>query len=296
MKNKISEHKKRKIINLTKNNFSRVSISKMTGVSTSTIDRILRKEGISSNGKAQSKHPSHDDKIKELHGKNIACKLAAKQLNISYNHYITRRKQLGLPYIPIKQVRKFTQRQKDILIGTMMGDGNISMSGKGVRIETYKFNMGHSKKQFKYFEWKYKELELQGSILGRLDNKGYWGLFGGSKPYQNLKYYYWLFYKKGKKKITKYMLSKLTPLSIAVWFMDDGTTSDTYYICTQSFGKEGCEKIRKWFYNTYAIETTLNFPKHKNQPIIRIKSSSRDEFTKLIKPYIIESMQYKLFQ
>lgn len=295
MKRIISNSEKKKVLHLANNGFSRANIVKMSGVSKGSIDKILRDNKVSSFGRNKSIRLNHDNIVKELHSKGIPDKEAYKQSGISYAQYLFVRKKLGLKYIAIKQEYKYSDRQKEILLGTMMGDGNISKSGKGIRIETYKINIGHSHKQYKYFEWKVNELDLQGEIYCRKTMKGYWGLWSSSLPYENLKYYYHMFYKDGKKVITKNMLDKLTPLSIAVWYMDDGTVSDTYYICTQSFGKEGCEKIKNWLYNKYNIESTLNYPKDENQPVIRIKSSSRNEFTKIIESYILPEMRYKIY-
>jgi predicted transcriptional regulator len=203
MKRIITELEKRKVINLAKNGFSRPNIAKMSGVSQASVDRILRKTGVSSNGRAKAVRPNHDEKVRELHSKGIPDKEAYSQSGLSYAQYLFVRKKLGLKYIAVKQVCNLSQRQKEILIGTMMGDGNISKCGKGTRIETYKINIGHSHKQYKYFEWKLEQLNIKGSIFCRMSSKNHWGLWASSLPYENLKYYYRMFYINGVKTITK---------------------------------------------------------------------------------------------
>jgi hypothetical protein len=106
---------------------------------------------------------------------------------------------------------------------------------------------------------------------------------------QTLTEFYNMFYKFNKKIIPE-DLSLLTPLAIAIWFMDDGYKSKNgYYLSTNSFTIEDINKTRKYLFNKYDIESSID----KNNRIY-IFAKSINTFNKLISEYIIETMKYKL--
>lgn len=47
--------------------------------------------------------------------------------------------------------RKLTSKQKEILLGTLLGDGVLELNGRYPRLR-----IDHSEKQKAYVEWKYK--------------------------------------------------------------------------------------------------------------------------------------------
>jgi hypothetical protein len=47
-----------------------------------------------------------------------------------------------------------SQRQQDILIGTMLGDGHLEQNGKNVRLR-----IDHGMSQTRYINWKYREFK-----------------------------------------------------------------------------------------------------------------------------------------
>lgn len=88
-----------------------------------------------------------------------------------------------------------------------------------------------------------------------------------------------------------------TPLSLAIWVMDDGTNINGHIkLCTDSFTLETVELLQKLLLNKYNIETSLhNAGNNKNNKYrIYIKAKSMPIIIKLIKPYIHPSFNYKL--
>ena len=100
-------------------------------------------------------------------------------------------------------------------------------------------------------------------------------------------------YKNGTKSVTQEWSDKITPLGLAIWFMDDGSNCGT--IATNCFTKEECFLIQKWLKSKYNIETTLQKQRKENvQYVIYIKTNSRKLFYNTIIKYVIPSMLYKL--
>ena len=101
-----------------------------------------------------------------------------------------------------------------------------------------------------------------------------------------------LWYENKKKKIP-FETFTLTPLALAIWFMDDGSRCPSgYVLATNSFSIDEITILRKLLLNI-GINTSLRNA-NNNQFMIYIKSDSVSAFNNLIIPYIHESMNYKL--
>ena len=100
-----------------------------------------------------------------------------------------------------------------------------------------------------------------------------------------------LFYRNGKKVIPHDLV--LDPLMLAVWFMDDGSRcrDSDIYLNTQQF--DGCDQLTLIrALQTLELEATLN--KDKEYKRIRFLKKSIPTLTKLIEPYVVPSMRYKI--
>lgn len=65
--------------------------------------------------------------------------------------------------------RKLTKRQKEILIGMLLGDGCLEKNGRNVRLR-----IDHGTKQKDYLDWKYEELQNLATakprlVIGKID-------------------------------------------------------------------------------------------------------------------------------
>ena len=197
---------------------------------------------------------------------------------------------VGSLEIPIKlHARKnlllaLTEKQKDILIGCILGDAYISPLGK-IRIE-------QSIKQIDYLQWKYQELKslaypsLPREVVHKIGEKEYKSMIFTLRQYFRL--WRMIFYQ-GKKKVFPNNLL-LTPLSLAVWYMDDGCwTGKKCVISIESFDLENSQNVQNVFYNQFSIETIVG----KNRKLV-VRKRSHQKFYDLISPYIIPSMKYKI--
>ena len=221
-------------------------------------------------------------------------------------------KRLGHTYINRKKTEiPLTQRQIEILYGSMMGDAKrFSPSSAG-------FGQGTDQKDYLY--WKYKEFESVASPKS-LKTTSYITKHGTHCT--DSRFYTFAntdiencnneFYTKDHgKQVTQNILNKLTPLSIAVWYMDDGQVDwghrsirksqhhvmPTFKFCTDSFTKESIDLIQKWFLEKYNIKTRLQQRKNLiNQEGYRVtvEGESNEIFINLIKPYILPYFQYKI--
>jgi len=180
---------------------------------------------------------------------------------------------------------ELSQRQKEILIGCILGDAYISPLGK-IRIE-------QSTKQRDYVDWKYRELhslcypaeprEIVHTLpTGKQHTSVFFLLRQYFRPWRSIFYV-------GRIKVFPRDLP-VSPLSLAVWYMDDGCwTGKKALICAESFEGIYSENIQKALLDQYGIETVVG----KNGRLV-IRKKFHDQFFSLIAPHVIPSMKYKL--
>ena len=178
-----------------------------------------------------------------------------------------------------------TKRQQEVVIGSLLGDGHLAKTTRG-----YAFRVNHGLVQEEYVWWKFNELE-------QLTN---------SSPHTALNHCYFrtvshsyfdemrsIFYNGDRKIIPQSIKDFITPLSLAVWFMDDGTKEGRQVrLNTQSFTRQENEVLSHVLEATLEIKSTIN--KDKKYFRLRICDQSMNLFREVVHPYIIPSMQYKL--
>lgn len=180
--------------------------------------------------------------------------------------------------------------QHAIMIGSLLGDGTLRK--QGTRTNAL-FEVNHSFEYRTYVDWKYstlKEFVLTPpkSRLGNGTRVAY-RFTTRSLPIFT-EYYHW-FYADSKKRIPSDV--RLDPLSLAVWFMDDGAKSRTsYYLNTQQFTFEEQVLLQKFLLNSFQLNTTLNKDKHYWR--IRVSTESSKRMNEIIIPFIRPCFRYKL--
>lgn len=103
--------------------------------------------------------------------------------------------------------------------------------------------------------------------------------------------FYDLFYINKKKTIPKNL--ELDSLSLAVWFMDDGCKSrSSVYLNTQQFSVVEQNRLIRFLFNQFGIESTLN--RDKQYFRIRLRTKSVSTFISLIEKYVLPEFKYKL--
>ena len=89
------------------------------------------------------------------------------------------------------------------------------------------------------------------------------------------------------------ILDLLTPRMIAVWFMDDGSnTINSFTLNTHGFQKLEQLAIKKFLENRYDVSVNLIEDRAKHK--LYIGKSDYEKFRKIVEPYIIPSMSYKI--
>lgn len=136
----------------------------------------------------------------------------------------------------------------------------------------------------------------------RKHNKVFYQYRVTSYSFTSLNWLHSMFYKLHDNrfiKITPQDLGKyLTPLALAIWFMDDGSKiNKTVRIATNCFARSDLEflcELLKDKYNLDVKEGSIQKSGLDKGYILYIKTSSLNKFIEIVKPFILPSMLYKL--
>src|SRR3989344_3909687 len=197
-----------------------------------------------------------------------------------------------------KKTLKLTNKQREILVGLILGDGHLETLNNG---RTYRLKVEHSLKQREYLDWLYSnfkdwvnkapEVRSRTSLGKIIQTYGFTTYTSGI-----LRFYARQFYQNGKKIIPKTIDKIITPQSLAIWFMDDGSIKSKAHkalvIHTHGYSKDDLLLVTKVLEQKFGLKIGLQ--KQYDKWRLYIFSKSVDNFKKIILPYILPSMQYKL--
>lgn len=180
--------------------------------------------------------------------------------------------------------------QRAILVGSLLGDGTLRR--QGTRTNAL-LEVNHSFAFKDYVDWKYEQfrayvLTPPQARQGRGARVAY-RFTTRSLPI--FTHYYEWFYGGGRKRIPHNIT--LDPLTLAVWFMDDGTKSrSAIYLNTQQCDKPEQQCLQYALLRTFGIRSTLN--RDRTYYRLRITTESTKALEEIIRPYILPCFHYKL--
>lgn len=189
-----------------------------------------------------------------------------------------------------KKTLRLSQLQQFVVIGTVLGDGCLIASRSNL---SARLQIRHKVKHKDYVEWKYqffKNWVLTKPRFDKFNNSWYFRTI--SHP--NLMKIRNMFYI--TKKLIPNNLNELlvSPLSLAIWFMDDGNGFKHYdglRISSYAFGQDGNKILQSCLKENFNLETSL-LTDCKGHQLLFPKQSAKKLFT-IIKPFTIPCMQYK---
>lgn len=194
---------------------------------------------------------------------------------------------------------KPTKRQQKIILGSILGDGGVYVKRGYPRAY---YTVKQSSKYCEYVEWLFSELRnLCPSEIKRRKDNGQ--LYFYSSPSEYLTKTQLLFYKDRIKRVPENIKETLkSPLSLAVWFMDDGTLDYrpkdhcAFHLCTNCFSREDTQILIDTLNENFGIVASLHYTlcRGKRHSRIYIGAKGRNRFIKLISPYILNCFKYKL--
>ena len=195
---------------------------------------------------------------------------------------------------------KIKKENRVLLLSMILGDGYLSKDGY--------IKIRHCEKQLEYLEWKKKLIRHNGfktTDSYMKDNNGFVSYEITTKTYKFLKLYRRVFYQPKKNILKLKFLNKLTPLHLAIWYMDDGSLSrrklkNNTYSIRQLFIHTGLNKEDNMFLvEFFKLKWNINFyVSHDKKDTYRLCCGQNEakKFIKIIEKYVseIKCMLYKI--
>ena len=178
--------------------------------------------------------------------------------------------------------------QWQVVLGGLMGDGALSStrSGNGAR-----FRWGHGAKQVEYGDWK-ASVFANIHVSRHTNAKG--AMFFDCQALPELAELRAAVYFAGKKVFSHDYLKQLTPLSLAVWYMDDAKGSEKAEICVEAMSPDTRVRLRDHLADTWDIHATLIQRGALQKAYLVFPKDETAKLHALIAPFVHPCMQYKL--
>ncbi len=204
---------------------------------------------------------------------------------------------------------KLTSHQKEVLFGTLLGDGSLKLQKN---YKELRFAMKHSIQQKEWFYWKVHQLANLAS---------YNSVFEQNEPYSKAKpgviYTKLRFqtralpcltsihntcYTNNQLDFTKpWLYRHITEKSLAVWWLDDGSVMKIKRrgkLATQGFTRNQNQQLKDFFFKKWKIRcsvcTTFYKSSQKVYYYLQFNTEMLKRLLKLIMPFIpVKSMVYK---
>ena len=192
--------------------------------------------------------------------------------------------------------------QWEVVLGTLMGDGALSPTKSGL---AGRLRWGHGVRQSEYCDWK---ASLFANVGPCRTTNAKEAVFYDLSPLPELAELRRAVYMEGKKVFSHDYLKRLTPLSLALWYMDDGSFavrakgvqertrdgSGRVDICVEAMEKATRQRLADHLYDTWGIKAKLVAKGAGRVAVLHFPKEETRKLQELIAPYVHPSMQYKL--
>ena len=192
--------------------------------------------------------------------------------------------------------------QWEVVMGGLMGDGALSASRSG---HSARYRFGHGAKQVEYADWK-ASLFANIGVSRSTNAKGV--VCHDVRPLPELADLRRAVYVEGKKVFSQDYLKQLTPLSLAIWYMDDGgfvirakgsqdrteEGSGRSEVCVQAMEPATRERLAVYLADTWGIRPKLVVRGARRVTSLQFSKDETAKLHALIAPFVHPSMDHKL--
>jgi len=200
-------------------------------------------------------------------------------------------------------LQRLSDFQWEVILGGLMGDGSLSRS-QGFQAARYRF--GHCAKQAAYCDWKgslFANIGVCRSVRACDGVVSY-----DMTPLAELAELRQAVYLDGKKVLSEDYLKQLTPLALAIWYMDDGSFSNRSKglqemtkegsgrstICVEAMEPTTRTRLVAYLADTWGLNAKLVSSGARQKPVLVFAKDETAKLHALIAPFVHPSMQDKL--
>jgi recombination protein RecA len=207
--------------------------------------------------------------------------------------------------VMLAQSHLLSPSQWQLILGGLMGDGNLSRPARR-EDHSARFRMGHGARQVAYLDWK---LSLLANIPHTRTVNAKGAVFGDFTPLSELaEVREAVYFGDGKKHLSWDYLKELTPLALAIWYMDDGCFtvrskgvqertqggSGRIEICVEAMSPGSRGRLVQYLRDTHGLAARLRVRGAQRVSILQFTTSASEKFQRLVAPFVHPSMAYKL--
>ena len=192
--------------------------------------------------------------------------------------------------------------QWQVVLGGLMGDGALSPTRNGLAA---RFRWGHGAKQASYGDWK---ASLFANLNVSRSTNAKEAVFHDVQPLAELGELRHAVYVGGHKVLSEEYLKQLTPLSLAIWYQDDGGFtlrskgvqkrteggSGRSEICVQAFSPDSRRRLQAYLADTWDLHASLQERGARRMAVLQFPTAETAKLHALVAPFVHPSMQYKL--
>jgi len=194
---------------------------------------------------------------------------------------------------------KITKKSRDLFYAMIIGDGHLDKYGQ--------LNIRHCERQEGYVRWKHKVLKKHNISVSRIrtyKSNGTTQYGFSTKVYKFSKLFRKILYTPKKTVGIRKQLNRLTPLGIAIWYMDDGSLTtlknkDGYVRGSAlrihtNLSKEENQVIIDYFQEIWNIKFKQNKKNSYYELVMHTKEARK--FLQIVEPYVrrVSCMHHKL--
>lgn len=197
-----------------------------------------------------------------------------------------------------KKKLKLSREQREILVGLLLGDAHLETQNGG-RTYRLKIEYAVSKKEYcQHIYELFKEWVLTPPREKQVKSNEQLSvnIAFSTLSHGAFRFYAQQFYKEGRKVVPPIINKLLTPISLAYWFMDDGSIksnqSKGVIFNTQGFKEQDVDRLIEVLKSKWGLNTWKR--KQKDGTQIYVSGYDLDKFLNLVGNLIHPSMRYKI--
>ena len=179
-----------------------------------------------------------------------------------------------------------------------MGDGYLEHDG----FKASRLQIKQSERKKDYVLWLYNELKdlVKTPPKQRKDNNQW---YFSTRSLVELDFFRSLFYWSGKKSVPSTIKElSFSSLSLAVWFMDDGSLDYrvkyhySFSFSTDSFNEPDVRLLQELLFEKFGVKSNIQMVLCRGKKYTRlyVGKEGRDNFLSVIKPHVLSCFDYKL--
>lgn len=188
---------------------------------------------------------------------------------------------------------KLSDEQEAVLVGTLLGDGCLAKHG-----HYHRLHIKHKLAHRSLAELKYRTFEKFVSMPmhmfdQRLGGVGYPCVQFATRTNAAFSAWHHRFYREGIKVVPEDAAQMLTPLALAVWFMDDGAADFAgVTLQTHSFCQEEVDTLKAALIERFGL--AVNRRRNRGAWILYVRAESLERLRRIVAPHLLPEFEYKL--